>query len=154
MSVAAGVSDAAIAVRDKLCGKIGQTKVKHYWPGKAPEWAEEADDDLDIRTARVSLDKAFPKNEDGDRPPKDDRRLRHIAETRVENKEELRADHRHIRQAEIVSTAEEERDRQEAQLKEEDDEDAQEERRRRLRARQLLREQEELLPQEEDWRSR
>ncbi|VAH83935.1 unnamed protein product [Triticum turgidum subsp. durum] len=117
MSVAAGVSDAAIAVRDKLRGKIGQTKVKRYWPGKKPEWADEAEDDIDLRAARVSLDEAFPKAEEGDRdrdrPPKDDRRLRRLAETRAENKEELRADHRRIRQAEIVSTAEEERDRQE-----------------------------------------
>ncbi|KQJ98860.1 hypothetical protein BRADI_3g39560v3 [Brachypodium distachyon] len=113
MSVAAGVSDAAIAVRDKLRGKIGQTKVKRYWPGKAPEWGgEDADDDIDIRTARVSLDKAFPKDDDGGRPAKDDRRLRRLAEARGESKEELRADHRRIRQAEIVSTAEEERDRQ------------------------------------------
>lgn len=154
MSVAAGVSDAAIAVRDKLRGKIGQTKVKRYWPGKKPEWADEAEDDIDLRAARVSLDEAFPKTEEGDRdrPPKDDRRLRRLAETRAENKEELRADHRRIRQAEIVSTAEEERDRQEAQVEEEDDEDAQEERRRRIKERQRLREQEEeeLLPQEEE----
>lgn len=149
MSVAAGVSDAAIAVRDKLRGKIGQTKVKRYWPGKAPEWADDADEDIDIRTARVSLDKAFPKDDDGDVPVKDDRRLRRLAETRAENKEELRADHRRIRQAEIVSTAEEEKERQEADVDEEDEE-AQEERRRRIRERQLLREQEELLPQEED----
>ncbi|KAJ1274195.1 hypothetical protein BS78_05G044600 [Paspalum vaginatum] len=149
MSVAAGVSDAAIAVRDKLRGKIGQTKVKRYWPGKAPEWADDADEDIDIRTARVSLDKAFPKDDDGDVPAKDDRRLRRLAETRAENKEELRADHRRIRQAEIVSTAEEENARQEADADEEDEE-AQEERRRRIRERQLLREQEELLPQEEE----
>ncbi|WVZ54498.1 hypothetical protein U9M48_005285 [Paspalum notatum var. saurae] len=149
MSVAAGVSDAAIAVRDKLRGKIGQTKVKRYWPGKAPEWADDADEDIDIRTARVSLDKAFPKDGDGDVPAKDDRRLRRLAETRAENKEELRADHRRIRQAEIVSTAEEENARQEADADEEDEE-AQEERRRRIRERQLLREQEELLPQEEE----
>ncbi|TVU32564.1 hypothetical protein EJB05_24297 [Eragrostis curvula] len=150
MSVAAGVSDAAIAVRDKLRGKIGQTKVKRYWPGKAPEWADDAEEDLDIRTARVSLDKAFPKDEDGDVPAKDDRRLRRLAETRAENKEELRADHRRIRQAEIVSTVEEENERQEADIDEEDEE-AQEERRRRIRERQLLREQEEeLLPQEEE----
>ncbi|WVZ76878.1 hypothetical protein U9M48_024800 [Paspalum notatum var. saurae] len=148
MSVAAGVSDAAIAVRDKLRGKIGQTKVKRYWPGKAPEWADDADDDIDIRTARVSLDKAFPKDEDSDIPAKDDRRLRRLAETRAENKEELRADHRRIRQAEIVSTAEEEK-RLEADIDDEDEE-AQEERRRRIRERQLLREQEELLPQEEE----
>jgi len=148
MSVAAGVSDAAIAVRDKLRGKIGQTKVKRYWPGKAPEWADDADEDLDLQTARVSLDKAFPKDDDADIPAKDDRRLRRLAQTR-ENKEELRADHRRIRQAEIVSTVEEENERQEADIDEEDEE-AQEERRRRIRERQLLREQEELLPQEDE----
>jgi microfibrillar-associated protein 1 len=148
MSVAAGVSDAAIAVRDKLRGKIGQTKVKRYWPGKAPEWADDAEEDIDLRTARVSLDKAFPKDEDGDIPTKDDRRLRRLAQTR-ENKEELRADHRRIRQAEIVSTVEEQNERQEADIDEEDEE-AQEERRRRIRERQLLREQEELLPQEDE----
>ena len=148
MYVAAGVSDAAIAVRDKLRGKIGQTKVKWYWPGKAPEWADDAEEDIDLRTARVSLDKAFPKDEDGDIPAKDDRRLRRLAQTR-ENKEELRADHRRIRQAEIVSTVEEQNERQEADIDEEDEE-AQEERRRRIRERQLLREQEELLPQEDE----
>lgn len=141
------MSDAAIAVRDKLRGKIGQTKVKRYWPGKAPEWADDADEDTDLRTTRV--DKAFPKDDDGDVPAKDDRRLRRLAETRAENKEELRADHRRIRQAEIVSTAEEESERQDADIDEEDEE-AQEERRRRIRERQLLREQEELLPQEEE----
>jgi microfibrillar-associated protein 1 len=149
MSVAAGVSDAAIAVRDKLRGKIGQTKVKRYWPGKAPEWADDAEEDIDLRTTRVSLDKAFPKDEDSDIPAKHDRRLRRLAETR-ENKEELRADHRRIRQAEIVSTVEEQNERQEADIDEEDEE-AQEERRRRIRAKQLLREQEEeLLPQEDE----
>ncbi|CAN6290733.1 unnamed protein product [Urochloa humidicola] len=148
MSVAAGVSDAAIAVRDKLRGKIGQTKVKRYWPGKAPEWADDAEEEIDLRTAQVSLDKAFPKDEDSDIPAKDDRRLRRLAETR-ENKEELRADHRRIRQAEIVSTVEEQNERQEADADEEDEE-AQEERRKRIRERQLLREQEELLPQEEE----
>jgi microfibrillar-associated protein 1 len=149
MSVAAGVSDAAIAVRDKLRGKIGQTKVKRYWPGKAPEWADDAEEDIDLRTARVSLEKAFPKDEDGDIPAKDDRRLRRLAETCAENKEELRADHRRIRQAEIVSTVAEENERNDADIDEEDEE-ALEERRRRIRERQLLREQEELLPQEEE----
>lgn len=150
MSVAAGVSDAAIAVRDKLRGKIGQTKVKRYWPGKAPEWADEPDDDLDLdlRTRRAALDQAFPCHDDADAdaaaPAKDDRRL---AETRGENREELRADHRRIRQAEVVSTAEEEGEWREAEAAaEEEDEEAQEERRRRIRERQLLREREEEEP--------
>ncbi|KAG9136669.1 hypothetical protein Leryth_004450 [Lithospermum erythrorhizon] len=52
MSVTAGVSDTIIAIREKLRGKIGQTKVKRYWPGKAPEWAEEVDEEGDIRMTR------------------------------------------------------------------------------------------------------
>ncbi|PQQ09271.1 microfibrillar-associated protein 1-like [Prunus yedoensis var. nudiflora] len=67
MSVTAGVSDTVIAVRDKLRGKIGQTKVKRYWPGKAPEWADDVDEDGDIRmSAAASLEKAFPTQEYSD----------------------------------------------------------------------------------------
>ncbi|XP_072966564.1 uncharacterized protein [Typha angustifolia] len=155
MSVSAGVSDAAIAVRDKLRGKIGQTKVKRYWPGKAPEWAEDADEDGDIRTARAAaLEKAFPSgNDSGGLPPKDDRRLRRLAETRAENKEELRADHRRIRQAEIISAEEDEsNNRLEGLELEEEDEEALEERRRRIREKLLQKEQEEaaLFPEVEE----
>lgn len=153
MSVTAGVSDAVIAIRDKLRGKIGQTKVKRYWPGKAPEWADELDEDEDIRASKLdALEKAFPIREDADVPQKDDRRLRRLAELRTENKEEVRNDHRRIRQAEIISTIEEENDRQERLEMEEEDEDAIEERRRRIREKLLQREQEEaaLLPIEEE----
>ncbi|KAJ3693958.1 hypothetical protein LUZ60_009438 [Juncus effusus] len=154
MSVAAGVSDTAIAVREKLRGKIGQTKVKRYWPGKAPEWADEAEDEdlTDIRRSR-NAEKAF--DESGDvAVMKDDRRLRRLAEGRVDNREEIRADHRRIRQAEIISSAEEEHGKQEAEQEEEDDE-AVEERRRRIREKLLQREQEEaeaasLIPDEEE----
>ncbi|KAE8660047.1 hypothetical protein F3Y22_tig00116959pilonHSYRG00529 [Hibiscus syriacus] len=112
MSVTAGVSDTVIAIRDKLRGKIGQTKVKRYWPGKAPEWADDAEEDGDIRMARsVALEKVFPSHEDPGIVLKDDRRLRRLAESRVDNRDEIRADHRRIRQAEIVSTKEEERKR-------------------------------------------
>ena len=153
MSVTAGVSDAVIAVRDKLRGKIGQTKVKRYWPGKAPEWADDADEDGDIRMARaVALDKAFPSQEDSNIVRRDDPRLRRLAESRIDNREEIRADHRRIRQAEIVSTIEEENRRQEGLDLEEEDEDAMEERRRRLREKLLQRQQEEaaILPEEEE----
>ncbi|KAK7400069.1 hypothetical protein VNO78_11268 [Psophocarpus tetragonolobus] len=47
MSVTAGVSDTVIAIRDKLRGKIGQTKVKRYWPGKVPEWADDENEDVE-----------------------------------------------------------------------------------------------------------
>ncbi|XP_078429766.1 uncharacterized protein LOC144701854 [Wolffia australiana] len=156
MSVTAGVSEAAIAVRDKLRGKIGQTKVKRYWPGKAPEWAADADDDGDLRATAAAassrsaaLDKAFPLRDDDelDAAAVEDHRLRRLVESRIENKEELRADHRRIRQAEIVSAAEE-RDRLDEA--EDEDEDALEERRRRIREKNLRREQEELPVVEEE----
>ncbi|KAL3565131.1 hypothetical protein D5086_033177 [Populus alba] len=154
MSVTAGVSDTALAIRDKLRGKIGQTKVKRYWPGKAPEWADDAEEDGDIRMARVaSLEKAFPSRDDLDVVSrKDDPRLRRLAETRIDNRDEMRADHRRIRQAEIISTEEEETRKQEWADMEEDDEDALEERRRRIKEKLRQREREEaaLLPVEEE----
>ncbi|KAL2541877.1 microfibrillar-associated protein-related [Abeliophyllum distichum] len=153
MSVTAGVSDTVIAIRDKLRGKIGQTKVKRYWPGKAPEWADDYDEDGDIKMARVAeLDKAFPSFEETDVMRKDDPRLRRLAESRIDNREEVREDHRRIRQAEIVSTMEEERRREEGLDLEDEDEDALEERRRRIREKLLLRQQEEaaLMPEEEE----
>nr|GEY25209.1 hypothetical protein [Tanacetum cinerariifolium] len=137
MSVTAGVSDTVIAVRDKLRGKIGQTKVKRYWPGKAPEWADDGDEDADIRTSKAALESAFPSRDDGGSRNHivkgDDRRLRRLAENRLDNKEEVRADHRRIRQAEIISTEEEEQRRLERLEFEEDDEDAVDEKRRRIR---------------------
>ncbi|KAJ8478471.1 hypothetical protein OPV22_022198 [Ensete ventricosum] len=153
MSVTAGVSDTVIAIRDKLRGKIGQTKVKRYWPGKAPEWADDVEEDEDFRASKLAaLEKAFPTRDDADVPQKDDRRLRRLAESRTENKEEVRADHRRIRQAEIVLTTEEEKNRLEGLELEEEDEDAMEERRRKIREKLLQREQEEaaLLPVEEE----
>ncbi|KAK3021703.1 hypothetical protein RJ639_046553 [Escallonia herrerae] len=155
MSVTAGVSDKIIAIRDKLRGKIGQTKVKRYWPGKAPEWADDVDEDGDIQMARaVAFEKAFPSRPDSDIVRRDDPRLRRLAESRIDNREEVRADHRRIRQAEIVSTIEEENSRQEGLDLVEEDEDAFEEKRRRIREKLLQRQQEEtaLLPdiEEED----
>ncbi|KAK4436415.1 Microfibrillar-associated protein 1 [Sesamum alatum] len=153
MSVTAGVSDTVIAIRDKLRGKIGQTKVKRYWPGKAPEWADDNDEDGDIRMTRTAaLEKAFPSHEGPDVMRKDDPRLRRLAESRIDNRDEVREDHRRIRQAEIVSTEEEESRRQEGLELEEEDEDALEERRRRIREKLLQRQQEEaaLLPEEEE----
>ncbi|KAH0731698.1 hypothetical protein KY289_002886 [Solanum tuberosum] len=151
MSVTAGVSDAIIAIREKLRGKIGQTKVKRYWPGKAPEWADEPEKDEDMRMNReAALEKAFPSQGGSDIARKDDARLRRLAESKVDNREEIRADHRRIRQAEIVSTIEEENRRLERMEFEEDDEDALDERRRRIREKNLQRQQEEALPEEEE----
>ncbi|OMO82444.1 hypothetical protein COLO4_23021 [Corchorus olitorius] len=125
-------------------------KVKRYWPGKAPEWGDDgdADEDGDIRVAAPALEKACPAVDDSDVVRKDDRRLRRLAESRVDNIDELRADHRRIRQAEIVSTVEEEEEeenrRNEGMEAEEEDGDAlKEERRRKSREKSLQRQQEE-----------
>lgn len=148
MSVTAGVSDTVIAIRDKLRGKIGQTKVKRYWPGKAPEWGDVENEDAARESA---LDKAFPRHEEDTAiVRKDDRRLRRLAQRQTDNTEEARADHRRIRQAEIVSTREEEERRQEGLELEEQDEDAMAERRRQIKEKLLQIEQEEALPQEEE----
>ncbi|KAF8644456.1 hypothetical protein HU200_066470 [Digitaria exilis] len=104
-------------------GKIGQTKVKRYWPGKAPEWADDAEEDIDLRTTRLSLDKAFPKDEDGGIPAKDDRR------SAASRRNPMRG-------RKLMSTRRMRKPRRSG--------------RRRIRERQLLREQEELLPQEEE----
>lgn len=149
MSVAAGVSDAAITVREKLRGKIGQTKVKRYWPGKAPEWAEDLEDDADVRALLLHreelLEKAFPSRPELDAVRgKDDARLRRLAENR-RDREEAVARHRQIRQAEIVTTREEERKAQEGAELEEEDEDAIEERRRRIKEKLLQRQKEEEM---------
>ena len=159
MSVQAGVSDVAISVREKLRGKIGQTKVKRYWPGKAPEWAEEVEEEAEVRPSRAAqarkdalLDKAFQRQDEPKVPLKDDPRLRRLAESR-RDKEEAVARHRQIRQAEIVSTREEERVAQElADAEEDEDDEAIEERRQRIRekAKLLQRQREEEAAFEEE----
>eukprot|EP00246_Nothoceros_aenigmaticus_P016571 TRINITY_DN7638_c0_g1_i2.p1 TRINITY_DN7638_c0_g1~~TRINITY_DN7638_c0_g1_i2.p1 ORF type:complete len:438 (+),score=157.09 TRINITY_DN7638_c0_g1_i2:170-1483(+) len=155
MSVAAGVSDSAIAVRDKLRGKIGQTKVKRYWPGRAPEWAEGIEEEPEVRGSRSvnilreELARAFPKEEQ-DFPVKDDPRLRRLAE-RVRDREEVIASHRQIRQAELVSTKEEDARAAEAAANVEDEgEEAMEERRRKIKEKLLQRRREEEAAIEEE----
>jgi microfibrillar-associated protein 1 len=44
MAAVGAVADTALAIRDKLRGKVSQVKVTRYWPGKAPEWATEVDE--------------------------------------------------------------------------------------------------------------
>ncbi|KAL3702014.1 hypothetical protein R1sor_020036 [Riccia sorocarpa] len=156
MSVAAGVSDAAITVREKLRGKIGQTKVKRYWPGKAPEWADEIEEEVDVKaprsvaSLRADLEKAFPLKDEADLAVKDDPRLRRLAESRRDRDQAI-ARHREIRQAEIVSTREEERIAAEAaEQEEEEDDEAIEERRRKIREKLLQRQREDDMAMEED----
>lgn len=114
MSVAAAVSDAAMAVREKLRGRVGQTKVKRYWPGRAPEWADDADDggggvfaahDEDMEEAEE--ERRVVRIPEG----VDDARIRRLGETRKE-REEAVARHREIRTAEIVSEMKEEEEKQ------------------------------------------
>ncbi|KAL2347880.1 hypothetical protein Fmac_001880 [Flemingia macrophylla] len=67
--------------------------VKRYWPGKVPEWADDEIEDAapsDIRSSReAALEKVFPRHEqDVVIVRKDDRRLRRLAESRIDNREE------------------------------------------------------------------
>ncbi|CAA3027426.1 microfibrillar-associated 1-like [Olea europaea subsp. europaea] len=127
--------------------------MKRHWPGKVPEWAGDYYEDGDIRMARVdALEKVFWSRKETDFMQKDDPRLRRLAESRMDNREEVREDHRRIRQVEIVSNIEEESRRQEELDLECEDENAMEEQRRRIREKLLQREQEEaaLMPEEED----
>ncbi|TQD99141.1 hypothetical protein C1H46_015260 [Malus baccata] len=86
MSVTAGVSDTVIAVRDKL--------------------RDAADEDGDIRMFKVAESPTQDSHSYNVR--KDDPRLRRWVESRTDNREDVRADHRRFRQAEIVATTEEE----------------------------------------------
>jgi microfibrillar-associated protein 1 len=167
MSVAAGVSDAAITVRDKLRGKIGQTKVKRYWPRKAPEWAEEvgAEEEVDVQPSSnnkalellgaAELDRRFSLRAESDFFPanKDDARLKRLAESRRGDRDEAVARHRQIRQAEIVFTREEDKAAlQAAELEEDEDEDDEAivERRQRIKEQRLPRQREEEAALEEE----
>ncbi|XP_074274354.1 uncharacterized protein LOC141598568 [Silene latifolia] len=111
---------------------IGQTKIHRYWRGKAPDWAEEAEEDADLRQTLTSSSNRKRKFID-DINSADDPRLRRLADSRAVDRDEIRADHRRIRQAEIVSTAEDDA----AMEDEEEDEDAVEEKRGRIRERLL-----------------
>ncbi|GBG72659.1 hypothetical protein CBR_g12232 [Chara braunii] len=159
MSVAAGVTEAALAVREKL--RLRQVKVKRYWPGKAPEWAVEVEEEEDLT---VAIPAAGEKGAAGEKPKlkTDDPRLRRIAESRREREEAI-ARHRQIRAAEVVSTREDDERRALAAARrgyaseEEDEEDEEEEddeeieaRRARIRARLLARQKDEELPPEEE----
>ena len=127
MSVAAAVSDAAIAVRDKLRGRVGQTKVKRYWPGRAPEWADDVDDGrggvfADDRDDDAEENREAGRLARGAREGADDARLRRLTEIRRE-REDAVARHREIRAAEIVSEQEEDARKQQAREEEEEEEE-------------------------------
>ncbi|KAM5559047.1 hypothetical protein ABKV19_020604 [Rosa sericea] len=110
-------------------GKIREsTKVKRYWPGKAPEWANDRDTCSSDEEGITILYKSFSTRDD-------DPRLRRLAERRSVK--------RRIRGAEIVDTTEEEEEEEE-----EEDAETLEERRRRIKER-LLRQREQEQQQEE-----
>ncbi|EFJ27864.1 hypothetical protein SELMODRAFT_171911 [Selaginella moellendorffii] len=156
MSVSAGVTDVAIAVREKLRGKIGQTKVQRYWPGKKPEWAaeeeeeEEEEENFEKKKKKPEPEKSKAPVDEKEvaaaRPAaraEDDPRLRRLAESR-RNRDEAVARHREIRQAEIVSTRQEEKSgARDAGAEEVEDEEAVEERRKKNRERILQKQKEE-----------
>lgn len=130
-------------------------KVKRYWPGKAPEWATFVDEDEAIRmTGVVALEKTFPTQEEDSNSSRwdDDRRLIRLANSRINNREDIIADHKRIRLTDnIVSTTREEENARKKELADLD-EDTLEERRRILREKLLKRHEEEaaFIPEEEE----
>lgn len=63
VAMSARVSDTIIVNRDKCKGKSGETKVKRFWPGKAPGCADDNDEDWDIRMEWMpELEKALPES--------------------------------------------------------------------------------------------
>lgn len=133
---------------------IGRGKVKRYWPGKAPERVTFEDEDEGIRmSGAVGLEDAFPSQEDSRIVRRDDdRRLIRLAESRMNSRGDIIADHKRIRLADdtVLTIREEEKITKEGSTGL--DEDALEERRRTLREKLLKRQQEEeaaFVPEEE-----
>ncbi|KAL6604027.1 hypothetical protein ACP70R_044388 [Stipagrostis hirtigluma subsp. patula] len=136
----------AVAVRDRLRGTV---RVKRYWPGKAPDWAEDTGDEHSrdlFRTAAgaAAVDGASPRQDDRGGAGRhatvvDDRRLRRLAK--------FRADRCCVRpRPEVVSTAEEKVSERrwgaDPAAADEEDEAVHLERRRRIRERRMLQERE------------
>ncbi|KAI8547802.1 hypothetical protein RHMOL_Rhmol07G0224100 [Rhododendron molle] len=135
---------------------IGRGKVKRYWPGKAPERVTLADEDEGIRmSGAVALENAFPSQEDSRFVRRDDdRRLIRLAESRMNSRGDIIADHKRIRLADddTVSTMRE-GEKITKQGSTGFDGDALEERRRTLREKLLKRQHEEeaaFIPEEEE----
>ncbi|CAM8899709.1 unnamed protein product [Rhodiola kirilowii] len=99
-------------------------RIKRYWPGKG---ADDVDEDNDMARFVLGLDKAFTI--DGD---KDDPRLRRWLENRLlDDKDTVRADHRRMRQAEIIVSEEIQR------LDEKEDDEDLDEKRRAIKEKML-----------------
>ncbi|KAL5708698.1 hypothetical protein ACHQM5_019464 [Ranunculus cassubicifolius] len=109
-------------------------QVKRYWPGKAPDWAQRGEED-EVRVSGNNTENGSDENIGNDDP-----RLRRLARYMVDDKEEIIADRRRIRQAEIISAIEDE-EKQEFDVME-DDEDALEDKRRKIREKMLQKEKE------------
>lgn len=135
---------------DTRCGKV-----KSYWPGKAPEWATFVDEDEATRmTGVVAPEKTFPAQEEDSSSSRwdDDHRLIRLANSRINNREDIIADHKRIRLTDnIVSTTREEENARKKELADLD-EDNLEERRRVLGEKLLERQEEEaaFIPEEEE----
>lgn len=128
--------------------EIGLSSVKRYWPGIAPDWADNsADEDNGFQMAGFTI---TPPNEEKHIAVKVEQRHLGEAETQVN---EPRADRLRVQHAEIVSTmVPEEGDRPADDNDEEETALELEERRARIREKRkpALMEQEDLLPLDDD----
>jgi microfibrillar-associated protein 1 len=91
-----GVRAARTAEAEQEKSRVAATKVKRYWPGKAPDWAD--GDDAPAPGDALRTDVAAPVIV----RRADDPRLARLQQTRGVDREEAIQRHREIRAAEIV----------------------------------------------------
>ncbi|GLC61879.1 hypothetical protein PLESTB_001813900 [Pleodorina starrii] len=92
-----GALAARTALEEADKGRVDKTRVKRYWPGKAPEWAEQQQEEEAPRE-RLRTEVAAPVIV----RRADDPRLARLQQSRGADREEALQERRQIRAAEIV----------------------------------------------------
>ncbi|GIL49029.1 hypothetical protein Vafri_5515 [Volvox africanus] len=93
-----GALAARTALEEADKGRVDKTRVKRYWPGKAPEWAEQQQLEEEAPRERVRTEVAAPVIV----RRADDPRLARLQQSRGADREEALQERRQIRSAEIV----------------------------------------------------
>ncbi|KAG2488247.1 hypothetical protein HYH03_013237 [Edaphochlamys debaryana] len=92
-----GAFAARTAAEEGEKGRVDKTRVKRYWPGKAPEWAEQQEE-AEAPRERVRTEVAAPVIV----RRADDPRLARLQQSRLADRDEALQERRQIRAAEIV----------------------------------------------------
>ncbi|GFR53049.1 hypothetical protein Agub_g15750 [Astrephomene gubernaculifera] len=119
-----GALAARTALEEGEKGRVDKTRVKRYWPGRAPEWAEQQQEEEAPRE-RVRTEVAAPVII----RRADDPRLARLQQSRGADREEALQERRQIRAAEIVRPKRERSEEPESSSSEEEEEEEQQQRR-------------------------